>query len=85
MKQFLLVTAAAFAFAAPPAYKVITKIKIGGATRWDYGTFIGTLGLFTALFFLFVRFLPMIPMSEIRMMLPQAKITAEPEAMEAGD
>jgi YVTN family beta-propeller protein len=28
--------AAAVAFAAPPAYKVITKIKIGGATRWDY-------------------------------------------------
>jgi molybdopterin-containing oxidoreductase family membrane subunit len=55
------------------------------ATRWDYGTFLGTLGLFTALFFLFVRFLPMIPMSEIRMMLPQAKVTAEPEAMEAGD
>jgi hypothetical protein len=24
-------------------------------------------------------------MSEIRMMLPQAKVTAEPEAMEAGD
>jgi hypothetical protein len=37
------------------------------------------------LFFLFVRFLPMIPMSEIRMMLPQAKVTTEPEAMEAGD
>ena len=55
------------------------------ATRWDYSTFVGTLGLFTALFFLFVRFLPMIPMSEIRMMLPQAKITAEPETMEAGD
>jgi Ni/Fe-hydrogenase subunit HybB-like protein len=55
------------------------------ATRWDYSTFVGTLGLFTALFFLFVRFLPMIPMSEIRMMLPQAKVTAEPEAMEAGD
>src|ERR1700689_4763571 len=54
------------------------------ATRWDYGTFLGTLGLFTALFFLFVRFLPMIPMSEIRMMLPQAKVTTEPEAMEAG-
>jgi molybdopterin-containing oxidoreductase family membrane subunit len=55
------------------------------ATRWDYATFVGTLGLFTALFFLFVRFLPMIPMSEIRMMLPQAKVTAEPETMEAGD
>src|SRR5579859_2357471 len=55
------------------------------ATRWDYATFIGTLGLFSALFFLFVRFLPMIPMSEIRMMLPQAKVTEAPEAMEAGD
>ena len=54
------------------------------ATRWDYGTFLGTLGLFTALFFLFVRFIPMIPMSEIRMMLPQAKVT-EREAAEAGD
>jgi len=32
------------------------------------------MGLFTFLFFLFVRFLPMIPMSEIRMMLPQTKI-----------
>jgi molybdopterin-containing oxidoreductase family membrane subunit len=37
-------------------------------------TFVGTWGLFTFLFLLFVRFLPMIPMSEIRMMLPQTKI-----------
>src|ERR1700738_1151180 len=44
------------------------------ATKWDYMTYIGTLGLFTTLFLLFVRFLPMIPMSEIRMMLPGAKI-----------
>ena len=44
------------------------------ATKWDYMTFIGTWGLFTFLFLLFVRFLPMIPMSEIRMMLPQTKI-----------
>ena len=36
MKKFLIVMVAAFAFAAPPAYKVITKIKVGGATRWDY-------------------------------------------------
>jgi molybdopterin-containing oxidoreductase family membrane subunit len=32
------------------------------------------MGLFTMLFFLFIRFLPMIPMSEIRMMLPSTKI-----------
>jgi molybdopterin-containing oxidoreductase family membrane subunit len=44
------------------------------ATKWDYMTFVGTWGLFTFLFLLFVRFLPMIPMSEIRMMLPQSKI-----------
>ncbi|MBS1815158.1 MAG: polysulfide reductase NrfD [Acidobacteria bacterium] len=40
------------------------------ATRWDYMIFIGTLGLFTFLFLLFVRFAPMIPMNEIKMMLP---------------
>ena len=50
-------------------------------------TFVGTLGLFTFLFLLFVRFLPMIPMSEIRMMLPQTKVNevhGEP-LPEAGD
>jgi molybdopterin-containing oxidoreductase family membrane subunit len=36
--------------------------------------YVGTLGMFTFLFFLFVRFLPVIPMSEIRMMLPQTKV-----------
>src|ERR1700733_606235 len=36
MKTFLLLTASMVAFAAPPVYKVIDKIKIGGATRWDY-------------------------------------------------
>ena len=35
------------------------------ATRWDYMTLGGTLGLFTALFFLFIRLLPMIPMTEL--------------------
>jgi Ni/Fe-hydrogenase subunit HybB-like protein len=44
------------------------------ATFWDYIIFIGTWGMFTFLFLGFVRFLPMIPMSEIRMMLPQTKV-----------
>ena len=44
------------------------------ATKWDYMIYVGTMGLFTVLFFLFVRFLPMIPMSELRMMLPQTKV-----------
>src|SRR5665213_1906514 len=54
------------------------------ATKWDYATFLGTLGLFTALFLLFVRFLPMIPMNEIKLMLPSAKITPKKTA-KAGD
>ena len=56
------------------------------ATRWDYATFVGTLGLFTFLFFLFIRLLPMIPMSELRILLPQAKIHPKDEPLpEAGD
>ena len=56
------------------------------ATKWDYATYVGTLGLFTTLFLLFVRFLPMIPMNEIKMMLPAAKITPKAEtAAGAGD
>ena len=54
------------------------------ATKWDYMTFIGTLGLFTTLFVLFVRFLPMIPMNEIRMILPGAKITPKQPKAAAG-
>jgi Ni/Fe-hydrogenase subunit HybB-like protein len=54
------------------------------ATKWDYMTFFGTVGFFVFMFLLFVRFLPMIPMSEIRTMLPGAKI--KPKAVtEAGD
>ena len=58
------------------------------ATKWDYMIYIGTMGLFTTLFFLFVRFLPIIPMSEVRMMLPGTKIrrggtTAEEAVNEA--
>jgi Ni/Fe-hydrogenase subunit HybB-like protein len=35
-------------------------------TVWDYATFVGTLGLFTMLIFLFVRGLPAIAISEMR-------------------
>jgi molybdopterin-containing oxidoreductase family membrane subunit len=36
------------------------------ATPWDYGVFIGSIGLFFAALFLFVRFLPMISIFEMR-------------------
>jgi Ni/Fe-hydrogenase subunit HybB-like protein len=44
-------------------------------TIWDWMTFIGTIGLFVTLFFLFVRFLPMISIFEMRTMAPEAKVT----------
>ena len=47
-------------------------------TIWDWMTFIGTIGLFIFLFFLFVRFLPMISIFEMRTMAPHAKLN-EPE------
>jgi Ni/Fe-hydrogenase subunit HybB-like protein len=42
-------------------------------TIWDWSTYIGTLGLFFTLFFLFIRFLPMISIFEMRTLLPEAK------------
>ena len=46
---------------------------------WDWMTFIGTIGMFLTLFFLFIRFLPMISIFEMRTMAPAAK-THDPEA-----
>jgi Ni/Fe-hydrogenase subunit HybB-like protein len=46
-------------------------------TRWDFLTFFGTIGLFLTLFFLFMRFVPMISMFEVRTLLPQAKVKRE--------
>jgi molybdopterin-containing oxidoreductase family membrane subunit len=47
-------------------------------TVWDWGTFIGSIGLFLTLLFLFVRFLPMISIAEMRAILPEAQIDEEP-------
>ena len=43
-------------------------------TFWDWGTYLGTMGLFLTLLFLFVRFLPMISIAEMRAILPEARI-----------
>ncbi|MGA9120072.1 MAG: NrfD/PsrC family molybdoenzyme membrane anchor subunit [Bacteroidota bacterium] len=39
-------------------------------TIWDWATFLGTIGLFLALMFLFVRLLPMISIFEIKQLNP---------------
>src|SRR5499426_1438136 len=49
-------------------------------TRWDWATYLGSIGLFLTLFFLFIRFLPMISIFEMRTMLPEAKVEEESAA-----
>ncbi|HTL74103.1 MAG TPA: NrfD/PsrC family molybdoenzyme membrane anchor subunit, partial [bacterium] len=41
-------------------------------TIWDIGLYIGTLGAFFMLYLLFVKFLPMIAISEVKGVMPQA-------------
>ncbi|NUN03470.1 MAG: hypothetical protein HUU41_20375 [Bryobacteraceae bacterium] len=42
-------------------------------TIWDWATFVGTIGLFLSLLFLFIRGLPMISIFEMRTLVPQAR------------
>jgi Ni/Fe-hydrogenase subunit HybB-like protein len=44
-------------------------------TIWDWATFVGTIGLFLTLLFLFIRVLPMISIFEMRTLLPEAQVT----------
>ena len=43
-------------------------------TVWDWSMFLGTIGFFFALMFLFIRFLPMISIAEMQTLLPEAKV-----------
>jgi molybdopterin-containing oxidoreductase family membrane subunit len=47
-------------------------------TVWDWATYIGTIGLFLALMFLFIRVLPMISIFEMRTLVPQPGQTHGP-------
>jgi len=46
-------------------------------TFFDKATYIGTIGLFLALMFLFIRLLPMVSIFEMRAILPEAKVEEE--------
>ena len=46
-------------------------------TKYDFSMFIGTLGFFSLLFFLFIRALPFISIFEMRTLVPEAKIKEE--------
>ena len=40
-------------------------------TRWDWATYTGTIGLFLTLLFLFLRYLPVISISEMRVLVEE--------------
>ena len=48
-------------------------------TIFDWATFVGSIGLFLALLFLFIRFLPMISIFEMRAILPEAQVPEDEE------
>jgi Ni/Fe-hydrogenase subunit HybB-like protein len=57
------------------------------ASFWDYGMYYGTIGLFGTLLFLFIRFLPVISITEMRELVheqhgraPSGPVAAEPVA-----
>jgi molybdopterin-containing oxidoreductase family membrane subunit len=56
---------------------LVSSWRVFQATRWDWATYLGTIGLFLFLFFLFIRMLPMISIFEVRTLLPQAKVEEE--------
>jgi Ni/Fe-hydrogenase subunit HybB-like protein len=46
-------------------------------TKWDWSTYLGTIGFFVTLIFLFIRVLPMISIFEMRTILPEAEVKGE--------
>jgi Ni/Fe-hydrogenase subunit HybB-like protein len=46
-------------------------------TKWDWSTYIGTIGFFVTLLYLFIRVLPMISIFEMRTILPEAEVKGE--------
>jgi molybdopterin-containing oxidoreductase family membrane subunit len=54
-------------------------------TIWDWGLYIGSIGLFFFLLMLFIRFLPMISMFEMRTLVPRsAPLSADAAAKKGG-
>jgi molybdopterin-containing oxidoreductase family membrane subunit len=60
LERFMIVVTSLHRDYLPSSWEIYT------GTFWDYATFAGSIGLFLALFFLFIRFLPMISIHEVR-------------------
>jgi molybdopterin-containing oxidoreductase family membrane subunit len=67
LERFIIVVTSLHRDFLPSSWAMYTP------TVWDWTTFIGTIGLFFALLFLFIRFLPLISIFEMRTILPRAE------------
>ena len=47
--------------------------RLYGPTRWDWMTLFGSLGLFLTLLYLFIRYLPMISIFEMRSLVSETQ------------
>ena len=60
LERFVIVVTSLHADFVPAAWGMYHP------TFWDWATFFGTIGLFLTLLFLFIRFLPVISIAEMR-------------------
>jgi molybdopterin-containing oxidoreductase family membrane subunit len=67
LERFIIVVTSLHREYMPSSWDVFTP------TIWDWAIYLGTIGLFLTLFFLFVRGLPLIAIHEIRTLLPVGK------------
>jgi molybdopterin-containing oxidoreductase family membrane subunit len=65
LERFIIVVTSLHRDFLPSSWDMYTP------TFWDWSTYIGTIGLFLTLLFLFVRFLPMISIFEMRTIVPR--------------
>ena len=68
LERFIIVVTSLHRDYLPSSWGMFTP------TRWDWATYVGTLGLFLALLFLFIRVLPVISIFEMRTILPEAEV-----------
>ncbi|HEX7794582.1 MAG TPA: NrfD/PsrC family molybdoenzyme membrane anchor subunit [Vicinamibacterales bacterium] len=65
LERFMIVVVSLHRDFMPSAWGFYTP------TIWDWSTFVGTIGLFLALFFVFIRLLPVISIFELRELVPK--------------
>jgi Ni/Fe-hydrogenase subunit HybB-like protein len=69
LKRYMIVVTSLHRDYLPSSWGVYTP------TVWDWALFVGTLGLFAALMFLFIRFLPVISIFEMQEMVEEKQET----------